>query len=978
MLKPPKWLPLFSTQFLGVFNDNFLKNLIIFISIFWLAEQQQGLVIPVASALLVIPFVLLSPLAGRLAQVYSKQRIFEYAKLAEIPIMVIAIIGFYSESITIVMTALLLMGIQSALYSPSKFGLIRDVGGSEGLSYGVGTMEFLTFLGVLIGQIAAGFVSDLSSGIDPMLSSILMVFAIGGYISSRRIKVHEEKPMEKSKDSVEPFSFLYKTAKWAKKVKGLNTTILGLGCFWLVAAMIQMNIYEHAPKVFSLSNTETSFVMALIAIGIGLGCFLSGKLSKNRVELGMVPLGGLGLSIITTIFATIELEITPFIICLFFAALSAGFYKVPLSAWIQERVEGRKLGLALAYNQLIAFLFILIAAGLFGYVVNTFNTYAVFAVIALVSWIMTLATIMNIPAMMIRFIAYIMAHSYFKFDIEGSHHIPKKSGALLVANHLSLLDAFFVVATTSRMLRFVMAKDLYEFWLWHWLMKRLNMIPISANQGKEKLEEFNEICRREVSQGHVVCIFPEGQISRIGHLLEFKKGIEHIAKGIAEPIIPIQMGGITGVPMSFEIGSSKPIMRLLSSFRKRISIEVGEPLPSNSSSHFLRQKVQLLNAITFEKRLRKYHSLQYFMGKSAKKFKQRSFQYGADEQSFESFFINAQMMAGFWNKISSQYVGIDMGNHPQLGMIHASLLFGGKIPVFLHPDMETAYKDFILKKYRIECVVSPEKSSDQNVTPDDIISTRNKQNSNAEISDIAGIFYEKGNDNQWTVLPMRHANILASVKGFMQLFQNQEARVYSDFPSYTTYGNILKIWVPYFFGTSVYVPGKGTDLTTDWSVNRIDALFATSDTIHRLENVLNDSDWHHVKYVITGTESITDKLKQKLESFGIFVSSSLGTPKSGIAIAVNTPDYELNDLGGNKMMQNGSQTGSKGRPLPGIGIKILDEQGIELPPGEIGHLSLFGAGICDEYKDQDGWVETDVQAHYDEEGFLYHLAQKSI
>ena len=555
-----KWGPLFSTQFLGVLNDNFLKNFIIFVSILWLSEEDQGLVIPVASAMLVLPFVLLSPLAGRLAQVYSKQKIYEYAKLAEIPIMAVGVIGFLISSITMVMVALLLMGVQSALYAPSKYGLIRDVGGAEGLSFGVGTMELLTFMGVLSGQIIAGAVSDMSTGTSTSISFLLMGAAIFGYITSRRIKVVEEEPTDVVKDSIEPISFTYKTARWARSVKGLNTTVLGLGGFWLVAALIQMNIYEHAPIVYGLSNTGTAVVMALIAIGIGLGCFLAGKLSKHRVELGMVPLGGLGLSVILTIFATTELSLYPFVFCLFAAAMFSGFYKVPLSAWIQERVSGRQLGKALAYNQLMAFLFILIAAGLFGYVVNAYDTYMVFVVLAAVSWIMTIITIINVPAMMLRFVAYIITHSYFKIEIHGQEKLPLKSGALLVANHFSLMDPFLVVAAAPRMLRFVMDRKIYEYPLWNWLMKRLNMIPVGGRLDAAEREEFNKVCQQEVNSNHVLCIFPEGQISRIGHLLEFKKGIEHIAKGIEVPIIPIMIKGERGTLLSFDIGSSKPVI----------------------------------------------------------------------------------------------------------------------------------------------------------------------------------------------------------------------------------------------------------------------------------------------------------------------------------------------------------------------------------------------------------------------------------
>ena len=922
-----------------------------------------------------------------MAQTYSKQKIFEYAKLAEIPIMVIAVIGFFGESLWVVMVALFLMGVQSAIYAPSKYGLIRDVGGTDGLSYGVGTMELLTFLGVLVGQVAAGVVSDLSIGVTSILSGILLFFAISGYISSRRIRVEEEKPTDNPKDSVEPLTFLFKTAKWARSIKGLNTTIIGLGGFWLVAALIQMNILVHAPLEYNLSNTSTALVMALIAIGIGFGCFFAGKLSKNRVELGMVPLGGLGLSIILTIFATVELSLTPFIINLFFAAVFAGFYKVPLSAWIQERVEGRKLGLALAYNQLVAFLFILVAAVIFGYVIdldivvdkgskyfNTFivgsdnkilNTFIVFKVLAVISWIMTIITMANIPAMMLRFVAYILTHSYFKIEIHGKEHIPKKSGALLVANHLSLLDPFFMVAAAPRMLRFVMAKGLYDFWLFHWLMKRLNMIPISAKLDKVKLEEFNTLCQKEVNQGHVLCIFPEGQISRIGHLLEFKKGIEHIAKGVDAPIIPIQMSGLSGIALSFEIGSSKPIIPpWFKNFRKRITIEIGEPLPANSSATHLRQKVQVLNAVTFKRRLRENHSLQYFMKSAVKKFKSQSFQYGAEESTFLSFYNQSQEIAGYWLQGKGKYVGIDLGNHPKLGMIHSSCLLAGKVPVFFHPEMKDEDRQKISKDYELASILT------ESDLPE-LINTKHKQSFQGAASEVAGVFFEPDENDGWATLNMTHANFLASVRGFMQLFKNPgDAKIYSELPAYTSYGNLTKIWTPFFFGMSVFLNDEKASLSEIWTSSGVNALFSSSETVQHLNNQLKSEDWDQLNYLITGNDAIPEDLHSTLSERNIFVSQSLGVAKGGVTVAVNTPDYELFDIGGNKMEQQGSQPGSCGRPLPGIGIKIINEDGQELGPGEKGTLYLFGAGICDDYKEND-WLNTHLNAYYDEKGFLF-------
>ncbi|MBL4715599.1 MAG: MFS transporter, partial [Bacteroidia bacterium] len=282
MQKKTNWTPLFVTQFLGVFNDNFLKSLICFIGVFWLAEGNESLLISVASALIIIPFLLFSPLAGRMAKTMSKQKIVVYSKLAELPIMIIAITGFAMESIETVLVAVFLMGLQSAIYSPSKYGLIRDIGGEEQISFGTGTMELLSFTGVLLGTVLAGIVSDGSDSQFYILSIGLFSFALIGWVSSLKIKADEEPPIKNSKDAINPISFFINSYRWASSLKGLNFTVLGLASFWLIGALIQMNLLVHCPNELFMTYVETSLTIALVAVGIGLGCFVAGLFSKNR------------------------------------------------------------------------------------------------------------------------------------------------------------------------------------------------------------------------------------------------------------------------------------------------------------------------------------------------------------------------------------------------------------------------------------------------------------------------------------------------------------------------------------------------------------------------------------------------------------------------------------------------------------------------------------------------------------------------
>lgn len=383
----PKWIPLFSTNFLGVLNDNLLKNLICFISIYWVAEGNESIVIMLATGVMVLPYIIFSPLAGKYAKTKLKQRIVFFAKLVEIPIMLFAWSGFYFESIYIVITGMFLMGLQSTVYSPSKYGLIREIGGMEGISFGTGAIEMLTFLGVLLGTFFAGLLSDVKTYRLIFILVVVMSVAFSGFFAATKVKADEPEPLGGKMDSVNPIKFIIRMIRWAKKdVPGLNLTVFGLSVFWLIGSLIQMNLLIHCPQTLKMSNTATGVVMALVAVAVAAGSLLSGVVSKKKVEVGLIPFGGLGLALsITAIFLFNPSKI-PFVILMITAAFSAGFFKVPLNAWIQDKVQGRDLGDAIAYNNLINFIFILISAGIFGWIESTFGTRIVFLVIGLFSW----------------------------------------------------------------------------------------------------------------------------------------------------------------------------------------------------------------------------------------------------------------------------------------------------------------------------------------------------------------------------------------------------------------------------------------------------------------------------------------------------------------------------------------------------------------------------------------------------------------
>ncbi|WMJ73503.1 MFS transporter [Cytophagaceae bacterium ABcell3] len=597
---------LFITQFYGVFNDNLLKSLICFVAVYWLSPENRSMVIPCASALLVLPFILFSPLAGALAQRYPKQQILQLCKLAELPIMAIAITGFYFQSLAVVMFALLLMALQSAIYSPSKYGLIKEISQEEGLSETVGIMEMLSFAAVLLGTTLAGFIADAREIQTLLLATALAVPAIMGYVSSTRITRSEAANKKDTSISLNPYTFTKSAWKQAKSFKGVNSSLVGLGIFWLVASIVQMNLLVHCPERLGFTPTQTGFVTAALAIGIGLGCFAAGRVTKSRLEIGIVPFAGIGLSL-ATMALSFNLSPTFFIVVLIIAAFLGGLFKVPLDAWVQERSSKEKLGQILALSNMVVFIFFLLSAALFALAQPIIGSKGIFLLTGGIMSVTSLVCFIKLPAAVVRFILWTLAHTIYKLRISGMENISKTQGAILVCNHVSLLDSLLVVAAVPRNTRFVMHEKVYHNpWL-HWFFKSVNMIPVGDNKSKEDLWNFTMKCKQELDNQHMVCLFTEGQISRNGHLLEFKKGIEYLIKASKAPVVLLHMGNVVGSPLSYQTGTCKTYGFNFRTLRRLVYLKISEAYHQPLTSFQIRQKMKELEVYNF-KQLIKDHN----------------------------------------------------------------------------------------------------------------------------------------------------------------------------------------------------------------------------------------------------------------------------------------------------------------------------------------------------------------------------------
>jgi len=386
-----KWTPLFLSNFLGVYNDNFVKNCIIFIAVGWAMPRwmTQSQLISMVSASLVVPYLFLSPWAGRLAVIYSKKSVFRLCKLLEIPVLVLACVAFWYQWVMVAVFSVLLMGILSCMYSPSKYSLIRDIGGEEGVSFGSGVFEMMAFLGILIGTVTASVVSD---NYQPWkVFSLFIGLAFLGYFVTRSIRANELPENKEGIGTLNPIRFVIESFRFARTHENVNSAVFGASAFWLIGGMLQMNLVIHCKHVYLASNTTTGMVMACAAIGIALGCWAAGRISGNKVKKGLILIGIGGMSILFFILTFFHLSMWLFVLCVFSVAFMGGLFQIPCLSMLQNSNLGRKLGDMIGYLNLITFVFVLLGT-LFFSLTTLFtaeNSYVVFGVIFTICLLVT-------------------------------------------------------------------------------------------------------------------------------------------------------------------------------------------------------------------------------------------------------------------------------------------------------------------------------------------------------------------------------------------------------------------------------------------------------------------------------------------------------------------------------------------------------------------------------------------------------------
>ena len=420
-MKNNSFLPLYVTNFFGTLNDNFLKTLASFTVIGWLADERvKSLAMGVTAGALVLPYILCSPLADRLTAVLEKRRIVRFAKWAELPIMAVAIAGFAMKSPWLVIGAILLMGLQSSLYSPAKYALVRDIGGAERISTGMGGMEGVSFLGVLMGTVVGAIVADRAGMVTKYV--LLVCFASLGLLASYTIRAKEE--LNRSLHAINPIRYIARAYRMAGRYNGLNAVIFTLSVFWWGAAMLQMGllVYGKAEAGLNLSDTGTGVLLCGAAVGIVAGQIVAGFVDRRRFLLGATLLTGWIAAALLGVLYFAALSPRWFGVVLGLLAFDLGFFKLPLDAEIQKVVKGPKLNTMLSYFNQVSFLFMLAASGCYALVSWAFGPKAFLLLLALAFLVAPFLFVFSYRPVLLYVGRWVFAWRY-KVEIDGLEEI---------------------------------------------------------------------------------------------------------------------------------------------------------------------------------------------------------------------------------------------------------------------------------------------------------------------------------------------------------------------------------------------------------------------------------------------------------------------------------------------------------------------------------------------------------------------------
>jgi acyl-[acyl-carrier-protein]-phospholipid O-acyltransferase / long-chain-fatty-acid--[acyl-carrier-protein] ligase len=1006
---------LIATQFQGAFNDNGLKFLILYLVIGTnLTPEQEDNTSLWVGLLFALPFILFSMTGGYLADRFSKRSVTIGTKYFEIAVMAFAVAGFWMHSMPILLASLFLACTQGALFGPSKYGLLPEILPEKRLSWGNGVIELGTFVAAIAGTVVAGQLPGWFGRQQEYSGMFFLGCSVVGLLTSYAIsRVPAADPAKKFR--VNFLGDLWSNGRLIAKDRVLYLAVLGNTYFFFLGTLLQFDIIFYGRDVLHVPSSEGSLLQAAIAIGIGLGSLAAGYLSGGKIEYGLIPLGATGITIFGFLLALPGLSFATVLALLAVLGFFGGFFIVPISALLQHRPEEQHRGGVLASANLWSFVGILAASVVyylckhFLYLSSTgiffWAAVGTLAALAYLLWLL--------PDSLLRLLLWIAAHTLYRLDLKGQEMIPARGGALLTPNHTSWVDAILLIAATDRPIRFIMFKGVYDHPVIKPFAKLLKIIPIASDQGPREMIHSLRAASEALREGQVVCIFPEGEITRIGQMLPFRRGFERIIKGIDVPIIPVNVDGIWGSIFSFSGGHF--LWKWPRTIPYPVRITFGKPLPSTATAPEVRQAVQELGVDAFQRRRRYMKTLTRSFVKTARRHPRRlamadgrtpKLTFG--DSLIKTVFL-ARRLRPLWR--DQKMVGMLLPPSIPAALVNWAALLMGKVPINLNytssnesilscaqqcelktivtsrqflekvplqPPGELIYaEDLALKPGLAEKTAALLAAK---FLPARLLESFLGVSKPATLDDTATVIFSSGSTGEPKGVVLSHFNLASNVEQIEQVFHlNDRDRILGILPFFHSFGFTGTLCLPALSGMGVVYHVSPLDaqaigaLVSKYSVTM---LLSTPTFLNTYARRIPPEAFGSLRIVMAGAEKLPERIAQGFEDhFGIRPLEGYGCTECSPVVAVNTYDFRAAYF-----RQVGAKRGTIGHPLPGVGVHIIDpETGETLTVDKPGLLLVRGPNIMVGYLNRpektaealkDGWYNTGDIAAVDEDGFL--------
>ena len=623
LLRQRRFLPYFVVQALGAFNDNVFRQAIIGLLAVMAAAgtldpATRGTYTQLAPAVFILPYFLFSSIAGQFAERTEKATLIRITTAMEIAIMSLAAVGFLLQDMRILLATLFATGVQSTLFGPVKYSILPSVLKPEELTGGNGLVEMGTSIAVLLGMLFGGLIFALAGSHGTQAAAVAVILlAIAGNLVSRMIPpVPAAAPGLKVQWNPIPESLAI--MKLARKQLAVRNSILGVSWFWFTGTVLTGNLPVYAETHLGGTPTLYVFALAVFSIGVGVGSLLCEKLSARTVEIGLVPLGAIGMSAcivhlgFAPAIAAQGLDVPGFlqqagawrvVLDLAGIGLFSGFFVVPLFALIQSRTPKDELSRVIAGMNIQNAVFI-VAAALGGVALQQLLGWSIpqlfmalgVASILVAAWIFSI-----VPEFLMRFLSWLLVRTLYRLRLHGiEKNVPDEGAALLVCNHVSFMDALVLAASIPRPVRFVMYYRIFNIPVMRWIFKTAKAIPIAgAREDPELMQRAFDEVDAVLAEGELVCIFPEGALTKDGSIAPFKSGLERILQRRPVPVVPMALKNMWGSMWSRRAnakeGSALDRMRVPRRLRAHVEVVAGEPVDgASATAHSLEARVREL------------------------------------------------------------------------------------------------------------------------------------------------------------------------------------------------------------------------------------------------------------------------------------------------------------------------------------------------------------------------------------------------